>query len=440
MISMSPPHQTPGPKTPLVPPPSHRTQCGSSPRSVAPTSHARAALLYCLVLVLLPLVAIPAGIALGRSDFFLHHGASLWVRSNDAVFDIHDRTCDVLVFGDSTAMTGIDPAQVQRHTGLRTCNVAVTNAVLAVTGNLTLDHFLAHNPKPGVLLVQLSPDDFQATNRVWHQTIYAEGMLELLRHGSPAEARHLLFAHPVEATAFAGYATGYTAFYVLKRVWFHTTHILPSEDAVQILAGSTFFTPPAPARSSCQPAPFTPPSPGQTYSRSLVEGYRQGYSARAALILVNVAPIPACDQYLAAYSAELHDITSNRLLPLPINLFNDDRHFTAIGAEVVSQLVSEELNTAISNGLSTADRHPATLLASLRRTHSPVRHALHPPVLAPSSPGASSTSILGLLVYPHEFLNPNDPQPAVYASLRQIDPYAVPALPLPGPPSPGLLR
>ena len=33
------------------------------------------AFLYCLLVVLLPLLAIPAFIGLGKSDFFLHHGA-----------------------------------------------------------------------------------------------------------------------------------------------------------------------------------------------------------------------------------------------------------------------------------------------------------------------------------------------------------------------------
>ncbi len=422
MIASHPAPTTLATETPLVPPSSQRL----------------AALRYCLILVLLPLFAIPAGIALGRSDFFLHHGASLWVRSNDAVFSLHDRTCDVLVFGDSTAMTGIDPVQVAEHTGFRTCNIAVTNAVLAVTGNLTLDHFLAHNPKPGVLLVQLSPDDFQAENQSWHQTIYAEGMLEQLRHGSPAQSRRLLLQHPVEATAFAGYAVGYTAFYGIKRIWFHTTHLLPQEDSVQLRAGSTFFTPPSPARSSCLPSTSIPPTstPAQlSYSRSLVAGYRQGYASRAGVILVNVAPIPACDHDLAAYSAELHGITSNRLLPLPIGLFNDGRHFTAQGSAVVSELVSQEIDQELDKKLYAVananppidDRQPPILVASLRRARYPAHRALPPVTHTPDNP------ILGLLVYPRDLLTLAPPSPSVTLAIPS-DLYDDPNLPVPDSP------
>ena len=350
-------------------------QSEAQPAASAPAP--RACLQYCLILILLPLLAIPALIALGKSDFFLHHGASVWVQANDAVFDMRDRDCDVLVFGDSTAMTGIDPEVVESNTGFRTCNIAVTNAVLAVTENLTLDRYLAHNARPRVLLVQLSPDDFQPENRAWRQTIYAEGMLELLRHGRPGEARAVLLAHPQESIAFAGYAAGYTAWYAIKDVWFHATHIRAEEDTVTVRNG--FFTPPSPPRTSCAPSEATV-SPSGTrqvaFSHSLVQGYKSGYADRAGLILVNVAPIPACDQNFAAYASALQGVTSNTLLPLPIGLFNDGRHYTARGSEVVSTLVARELNTVASRNPSIDDRIPPTrTVATLRR----VRFHAHRP-------------------------------------------------------------
>jgi hypothetical protein len=340
------------------------------PQADAPLLDAqrRTCLQYCLTLVLFPLLAIPAFIALGQSDFFVHHCASVWVQANDAVFDMHDRDCDVLVFGDSTAMTGIDPDRVEDQTGFKTCNIAVTNAVLAVTSNLTLDHFLAHNARPRVLLIQLSPDDFQPESQAWHQSIYVEGMLELLRHGRPGEARHLLLSHPEETVAFAGYAAGYTAWYAIKDVWFHVTHLRPEEDTVTVRNG--FFTPPSPPRTSCtQVVPLvSSATPEQiAFSRSLVANFRDGYSDRAGMVLVNVAPIPDCDQNLAAYTAELDGVTSNSLLPLPISYFNDGRHYTALGSEVVSRLISKELNRVATLNPRIDDRIPPTrTVASLR--------------------------------------------------------------------------
>ena len=303
---------------------------------------AEPAVAYCLLVVILPLLSIPAFIGLGKSDFFLHHGASVWVQSNDAIFDIQDRNCDVLVYGDSTAMTGINPEVVNRQTGFKTCNISVTNAVLAVTGNLTLDHYLEQNAHPKVLIVQLSPDDFQQENRVWKQTIYAEGLLELLRHGSPEEGRRVLLTHPHEAVAFAGYAAGFTAYYAIKDVWFHTTRLRSEEDRIKVHNG--FFTPPSPARTYCEPgAKFTNHSSGN-FPRTLADDYRNSYADRSSVVLVDVAPIPSCDDNLKAYSSELQGVTSNSLQSLPIELFNDGRHYTAFGSQIVSTLVARQVN------------------------------------------------------------------------------------------------
>jgi hypothetical protein len=338
--------------TDLAPAPNLATEFDLASHSVPapPITPAAAARRYCILLLVLPLLAIPACIRLGASDFFLRHGASVWVQSNDAVFSMRDRNCDVLVFGDSTAMTGINPDVVERNTGFKTCNISVTNSVLAVTHNLTLNSYLAQNAKPRVLLIQLSPDGFQPESNAWDQTVYPEGMLELLRHASPAEGRRVLLTHPQESIAFAGYAAGFAMYSVVKDIWYHITDLRPEEDTLTIRNG--FFTPPAPPSTSCEPgATFSNPRAGGAYPRTVVGEYETDYASRSGIVLVNVAPIPSCDQNLAAFSSELKGVTSNSLLPLPVRLFNDPRHYTADGSTIVSRMVAQELNEV-------ALRHP----------------------------------------------------------------------------------
>lgn len=336
-------------------------------RAHAPRQRAR---LYCLLVILLPLLAVPAFIALGASDYFLHHGASIWVQSNDAIFQMRNRDCKVLIFGDSTAMTGIDPALVEKDTGMKTCNIAVTNAVLSVTDNLTLDHFLAHNGRPQFLVVQLSPDGFQRANRSWNRSIYAEGMLELMRHGSRSEARHVLLTHPREAVTFAGYAAGFSAYYALKQAVYVTTQMRSDEDEVHVRNG--FFTPPAPARTRCDASPALTSS-ADDFPRELVRNYHQNYAPRTGTVLVNVAPIPACDRNLTRYQQELAGVTSNDLTALPIAYFNDGRHYTASGSEVVSRLISDEVNRAAGQSFEDAQiRRGAATVATLQSAASPI--------------------------------------------------------------------
>jgi hypothetical protein len=338
--------------------------------SAPPLTPRQVAWRYCLILLLLPLLVIPSCIGLGASDFFLRHGASVWVRSNDSIFNMRDRDCDVLIYGDSTAMTGINPDVVERNTGFKTCNISVTNSVLAVTHNLTLDQYLANNARPRVLLVQLSPDGFQPESRVWTQTVYPEGLLELLRHGSPSQSRRVLMAHPREAIAFAGYAAGFTIYSLGKDVWFHLTRQRPEEDQITVHNG--FFTPPAPPSTSCSIGEtFSNPSRGGEFPRTVVGEFQGDYASRVGVVLVNVAPIPACDRNLAAFSSELDGVTSNSVLPLPVGLFNDARHYTAVGSTVVSSLVAQELNAVADRDPRIDDRAalpvPTRTVASLHR-------------------------------------------------------------------------
>jgi len=135
---------------------------------------------------------------------------------------------------------------------------------------------------------------------------------------------------------------------------------------VQVRNG--FFTPPRAARKYCEAAtPMSDPT-GGVFSRQVVSNYQSRYAEESGVVLINVAPVPLCDQNLAAYSAELNGVTSNSLLPLPIGMFNDGRHSTAIGSQVVSWLVAEELKE-VTKRIPVTDRRPLTArtMATLKR-------------------------------------------------------------------------
>ncbi len=313
------------------------------PATTTPLSRRRA-IAFCSILIGLPLLMVPVMLALGRSDFFLHHGASAWVQANDAIFSMHDRACDVLLFGDSTAMTGLDPSQIQQMTGLRTCDIAVTNAVLAVTDTLPLDHFLAHNAAPRVLLLQFSPDGFQPEAHTWTRSIYAEGLLELLRHGAPATVRSTLLHHPRETLAFTGYVAGYTAFHALRSMWTRFTGLPIEDDRIRIRNG--FFTPPAAALAACSPPEHSTAATDRQFPRTFVSGIQQRYK-QIGTVLVNIAPIPSCDEDLPAFTAQLTGAASSGPTGLPVQLFNDSRHFTAAGAQLVSAAAARQIQRAL---------------------------------------------------------------------------------------------
>ncbi len=306
--------------------------------------HGASAAWYLWFLLALPLVLTPLLILAGKSDFFLHHGASAWVQANDAVFDQRNRDCKVLIFGDSTAMTGIDPVLVQQETGLPTCNISVTNAVLSVTGQLSLNSYLTRNPHPEVLVVQLSPEGFQKTSTIWENTVYPEGLLELLRHTPLKQSAIFFLHHPQQAFAFAGYVAGFGAWYAIRQAVHRATGVSFETDRAMVRNG--FFTPPVAARHSCES--FASASPlAQGADRQVAETYRSLF--RSGTVLVNVAPIPNCDRNLSHYQEEFAGLTSNRLESLPIRYFNDERHFTADGSRILSRVIAEQVTSAIAS-------------------------------------------------------------------------------------------
>ncbi len=311
----------------------------AQPRAIS--GQARTHVLYLATALLLPLLAVPLLIAFGRSDIFLHHGASLWVRANDQVFATRDRPCDTLLFGDSTAMTGLDPERIAHQSGGPVCNIAMTNAVLAVTGDLALDRFLDRNPRPRTLLIQLSPESFSTRAHPWEQTVYAEGMLEMLRWSDPHTVRHTLLTHPRESLAFAGYTAGFAIFYAIKQTWERLTGSRLGEDAVTVRNG--FFTAPLPPLTACTYGTSPPESGDRSAAAALIQHLQQRYRGRVDHLLITVSPIPDCDPDLASLRAELDGLTVNPLTPLPVGLFNDQRHFTAVGAALLSDRAATQI-------------------------------------------------------------------------------------------------
>ena len=64
---------------------------------------------------------------------------------------------DVLFIGDSACSFGIDPATIERLTGLRTYNSGLTGWMGPDSFRLLLDNYLGHEPKPRLVVLCVSP-------------------------------------------------------------------------------------------------------------------------------------------------------------------------------------------------------------------------------------------------------------------------------------------
>jgi hypothetical protein len=304
---------------------------------------------FSLVLVGLPVLLLAAAIPIARSHWFMEHAVPPYLRMLDAESDIHDRHCDVLIFGDSTALTGLMPWVVQQDTGLTTCSVAQTKGSIGVNGLRFLREYLERNPAPRVLVLAFSPEDWRPIH-TWSEVAYSEGVLQLVRHDSVRSYLPILLHHPSETIGFATFVYKST----LESI---ATH---GRSATWPRSGSVrdgHMTLPASAESRCLTTPTTVPGPSFTpvpdYARSL----RREFTTSATSVLLVAPDIPDCDPMRDFFALLLNPVLDRPVATQPIGDYNDlDRHFTRAGAELFSSQVAQLIHARANESVPHAAR------------------------------------------------------------------------------------
>jgi hypothetical protein len=285
-----------------------------------------------------PLLACFFSFQMAESSWFRRNADPQWIRSSDRVYTAHNVPCDVLVYGDSTAITGIDPAVVQRLTGLRTCNIAQTKGVLVVLGTTGLDIFLSHNPKPRYLLLQFSGADLYQPRSWLDTTAYMEGVVPLLRYYPKHAFLVAVARHPEIFMGMMHYAyiSGPLNWWINRTRFANWTPNTPLVDV--------HFVRPEPAFKDCSETTDIDPAfhkPEQTFVRQL----REKYSGAADHLVVDVAPLSACDDKFDEIARALHGM-NNSLERYPVNLYNEGyTHYTRQGAERLSEEIAKQIES-----------------------------------------------------------------------------------------------
>jgi hypothetical protein len=285
---------------------------------------------YCLVLALVPVIAVTASFFIARSDWYLRHQRNSYLAISDFPFTLRNQRCDVLVFGDSSALTGISPPVITAATGLPTCNIAQPNTALALAGTLALDSYLADNPHPKFLVLQFTAPDFSGPEP--HAQLNEEGALQLLRH-KPGAATFKLFAtHPLATLQFSEYILQ-TA--LVDRDWRGATY-QRAWQSIQSTHG--LLTAPGAGLQNCQ-SDIEKKEPDPAWISSL----RSKYETTGTRVLIYVAPYPACDPSHGYYAQRLAGLTDNSIERYDIGLFSEKNHFTLEGARKNSLHIADDI-------------------------------------------------------------------------------------------------
>ena len=99
-------------------------------------------------------------IRVATSRGFPHLLSTPYNQVENYAFSLGHEDCEIVIFGDSSAMTGVDPIKIEGMTNHKTCNISQTQPTVVATGTLTVDLYLKQNTAPRYLVIQLSPDTF----------------------------------------------------------------------------------------------------------------------------------------------------------------------------------------------------------------------------------------------------------------------------------------
>jgi hypothetical protein len=273
-----------------------------------------------------------------REPSYLNSVADPFAEILDYPFTLRNQDCELLIYGDSTGVTGYDPVTIEGLTHLRTCNISQTRSIVITTGTFPLDRYLSTNKKPKYLAIQLSPETFYR-DPDWKHLGDSLPMTELPRQDPGFRTDWRLMFHYKETINFfiEALRNKYSSSRREKVLAMHSQFDSSINDYYSHRGSLTL---PLPDETTCT-MPSTIWAP---IDAKWIETVRRTYSAKGIRVLINASPIPDCDRSLEKYRKDLVHFADHELESYPVFMFNDlDRHFSATGRIRASTALAKQI-------------------------------------------------------------------------------------------------
>jgi hypothetical protein len=250
---------------------------------------------------------------------------------------------DVVIFGDSSALFGIDPLLMSAETGLKVVNLPNAISSLPVTDDMALQRYLEHNAPPRLLVFYFAPWNLDYRNVSSTQALY-EGEQMLARHGSLGQLLAFARSHPSEAGLFPFrfYSiNSLTVFLSHLRRWHEDPPIVRSMGhADLVLATSKLLKP------SCR-------FPEKLLHQSQVDSaldLAKKYGDRATAVMFYIAPVPHCENAELLKAGPYSELSAAPPQEMEPNLYDDDGYFIHLDHRGVPP-ATNQLVTAVQAAL-----------------------------------------------------------------------------------------
>jgi hypothetical protein len=302
------------------------------PRAPVPAAIRLRLYLYLLPLIGTPFLLLTAAILILPSQWFALHSQNTYLVNLAYGAKLNGADCQVLVYGDSSAMVGIDPSVIRARTGLSTCNIAEFQPMTMLNGTMLLDTYLEHNAPPRFLVFFFAPEDLDPQSQ--HSNGPFEAIVYRMRQPHRLTSLVDLAAdHPNELMAWVEQGLRFTLVNLFSKSASLETQHLRDRTHGQLPMNS-------PTRTACDSLLRNAPP-----DKSWIAGLRTKYGHGVTTVFVDATPLATCDPSLPFFRQQLRGVIDNQMSALPVSSYNVDGrlHVNAQGSMLLSNMLADQI-------------------------------------------------------------------------------------------------
>lgn len=298
-----------------------------------PSSRGWRPLLFLIPFLLFPVLLFTLALNIIPTQWFIMRSGNTYLANVGYADKLHNSDCKVVVYGDSSALTSVDPLIIERRTGLKTCNIAEFEGATAVSGTILVDHYLAHNPRPEYLLFMFNPENL-GIPPTWRAVSYFEAVTYRARGGLDGATLKLFASHPVDMMNWSEQGLRMSALRLRAPVM--------SEDRLHVREPSQgMLHVEGVVEKGCDPTlhELEP-------DRQWLQNIRQKYGVGGTKVIIDVTPAPPCDPNLNFFQARLPGLVDDIPWPIyPVNVYikGQRNHMNEVGSAMISNMMASQI-------------------------------------------------------------------------------------------------
>ncbi len=266
-----------------------------------------------------------------RADFE-SWSASPYTQPLSYAFRTAGENADVVIYGDSTAMHGIDPSIMSTELGVKVVNLPNTATTIHVVEDVPLRRYLAQNRPPKLIVFYFAPWDFDFGDPAYPMGNY-EGRQTLARMGTVEEIWNYARKDPLQSLQFP-----FEFYFINTRLEALVTR--PDHQVAQEVA-RTHGHVTNPLTSVLDSGCVFPEQVTHDLRFATVQRLGQKYSTPETQVLFVAAPIPDCKNAAAVLHQPYAQVPVAQPRVYPAKLFTPEAIYLHPKGELVPQVTKD---------------------------------------------------------------------------------------------------